>query len=459
MKKIRVLISVLAALVLAMTALCCAAGETALAQQIIGTWEVTEIRGIGALGDDQMATVMELARAFGGSITFTFREDGTFAMTMAILGQSDTQEGSYSAADGMLNIEGAETECTVNGDEMILSGSMVLTRVDGSAAAAPAQAAQTAEANELTGDWEVVSVYVAEGSADTLAARIEPFVNEGSRFKLAFTADKVSIEIMGIEDQNAETSPYTLSGDTLTIGGAITMTWQIYEGRLLLTEGSDVIGLERMGTEAQPAETAEAAPEMPAELVREWKVVSVYAAEGSTDTLASRIAPFVEEGQEFTLTFTKNEASIGIAGSGQEPETVPCTADAETLTIGGTISMTWQIYEGRLLLTEGSDVIGLEPAEAEAAAPATVEGSWLVTEVTGSDEYNTIITLGGSVTMTFSEGKCTMDAELLGMTSSQEGTYEDGIITMNDGAKSGYELDGDTLLISDGTVTMMLARK
>ena len=59
MKKFRVLISVLAALVLAMTALCCAAGETALAQQIIGTWEVTEIRGIGALGDDQMATVMD----------------------------------------------------------------------------------------------------------------------------------------------------------------------------------------------------------------------------------------------------------------------------------------------------------------------------------------------------------------------------------------------------------------
>lgn len=459
MKRFRKLISVLVVLVMALTAVCCAGGETAtdLEKQILGTWDLTDIRGTG-LGDDTIGTVMEMAKLMGGSILFTFRSGGVYSMEFSILGQNDSVDGTYTVSDGTISLDGAEMSCVVDGNEMYLGsgegGAIVLTRLGGGETAGTETAGGTAEeAAELIGDWKVISVYVEEGSEGTLASRIEPYVNEGNVFGLTFTADQISIGIMDTEDANADTAPYTVSGDKLSIAGVIEMTWQIYEGRLILSQGSDVIGLEKLKTEAEPAAEKETVPE----LIGKWDVLSVYVEEGSDTTLASRMQAYVDAGNAFALTFTADDVSISL--DGETAETVPYTVSGEDLVIGGTIQMTWMLYEGRLILTEGSDIIGLGRGdEGAAAGSASVEGTWKVTDITGIEEYSTILKLGGTITMTFGDGKVSMDAELMGMTSSQEGTYTDSAVTFGD-AETGYEIDGDTLMISDGETTMLLTRE
>ena len=136
MKRFRKLISVLVVLVMALTAVCCAGGETAtdLEKQILGTWDLTDIRGTG-LGDDTIGTVMEMAKLMGGSILFTFRSGGVYSMEFSILGQNDSVDGTYTVSDGTISLDGAEMSCVVDGNEMYLGsgegGAIVLTRLGG----------------------------------------------------------------------------------------------------------------------------------------------------------------------------------------------------------------------------------------------------------------------------------------------------------------------------------------
>ena len=58
--------------------------------------------------------------AMGGTMEFTFREDGTCTMAMDMLGENQNQDGNYTFSNGKLTIDGSSTNCTLDGNKLTI---------------------------------------------------------------------------------------------------------------------------------------------------------------------------------------------------------------------------------------------------------------------------------------------------------------------------------------------------
>ena len=74
---------------------------------IVGTWE---------------------GELLGQTFTYEFKGDGTYKLTVTVLGVSTNSEGTYEYKDGKLSLDGGEaTECKISGGTMeFSSGSLAL---------------------------------------------------------------------------------------------------------------------------------------------------------------------------------------------------------------------------------------------------------------------------------------------------------------------------------------------
>ncbi len=90
-----------------------------------------------------------------------------------------------------------------------------------------------------------------------------------------------------------------------------------------------------------------------------------------------------------------------------------------------------------------------------------IEGTWTLDSVTGdaaTDDISTAMALykglGGTCTMTFSKGTCTMDVSISGSGESYDYSYktEGSKLIMDEAGEFEYSIKGDTLtLTSDGS--------
>ena len=92
-----------------------------------------------------------------------------------------------------------------------------------------------------------------------------------------------------------------------------------------------------------------------------------------------------------------------------------------------------------------------------------IEGTWNVKSIssgTGSEELQTMLNMGGNVSMTFKDGKVSMKMTYQGQSFEQElGSYKtDGDKITIDGTESKYKIDGKKLTITVDGVSMELER-
>ena len=357
----RTMTALLLVLALALTAICGVAAETAtdLAQLVEGTWEITDIQGIPGADQNQISAAMELIKSMGGSILMTFHS-GTVTIEMSFMGQNEKQDSTYQISGDKIIFEGAELDCSVSGNQMTLtdgSTTMVLTKSGSGAVAEPDEGITSSEG--LIGSWKVIEDEVQAGSANTLPAQMKSYVDNGDVFIMTFDGNNVTLVIEGGDGSADSAGPYTVSGNTLTIGGFLSLNYEFLTlgdtNYLVLTQDQDQLLLE-----------------------------------------------FVGEKQE---TSKNSTSANGIEGS-------------------------WQ-------------VTGVESG------------------VEGSEQLQLILQLGGSVTITFENGKASMTMEIMGQSETVDlGEYTDNgdSVTMN-GGDSAYTIEGDTLKLTDYNGTMTMVRK
>ena len=96
-----------------------------------------------------------------------------------------------------------------------------------------------------------------------------------------------------------------------------------------------------------------------------------------------------------------------------------------------------------------------------------IEGTWDVVDAKSEDNAEAIAAsmaqikeLGGTLTLTFQDGKMTLNMEVLGQSQTNETTYEikDGKL-VTEGSELGIRLDGDTLTLTEGNDSMTLKKQ
>ena len=96
-----------------------------------------------------------------------------------------------------------------------------------------------------------------------------------------------------------------------------------------------------------------------------------------------------------------------------------------------------------------------------------IDGTWDVVDAKSEDNAEAIAAsmaqikeLGGTLTLTFQDGKMTLNMEVLGQSQTNETTYEikDGKL-VTEGSELGIRLDGDTLTLTEGNDSMTLKKQ
>ena len=96
-----------------------------------------------------------------------------------------------------------------------------------------------------------------------------------------------------------------------------------------------------------------------------------------------------------------------------------------------------------------------------------IEGTWDVVDAKSEDNAEAIAAsmaqikeLGGTLTLTFKDGKMTLNMEVLGQSQTNETTYEirDGKL-VTEGSTLEIRLDGDTLTLTEGNDSMTLKKQ
>jgi hypothetical protein len=83
----------------------------------LGTWNLTfmgEYENADCTGDID-SSGWALVQAFGVEASITFDEDGTFEVSFSVLGDTETETGTWSeSSDGSLIMDGADEEASVS---------------------------------------------------------------------------------------------------------------------------------------------------------------------------------------------------------------------------------------------------------------------------------------------------------------------------------------------------------
>ena len=345
-------------------------------------------------------------------------------------------------------------------------------------------AAQTAADLEtaIRGTWELESIVGLDSEGgedageDSVAAVISIVKAMGGGITMGFAGGKCVMTMSILGNNQSEEITYTLEGDRMNLGGS-DMDVGVNGDKLYLTMESVTMILTRIGDapdvepDAEPAaEPGAETPAGPAEgLLGVWLITDVVAEDADSDTLPARIKPTFDNGDELKMTFTADKVSIAL--NGEDVEEANYTADGDTIMLGSMIGNYVIDAEGKLYFIEGDDRIVMIPADAPEAPKAEIpeggyglEGTWELTSAEGDEvgiaEYQAMLGMGATITMTFADGRLSMKAEFMGKEQEAEiGEYKlgDGYFEVN-GAPIYYTIEGDTLTLNESGAVMTLVR-
>ncbi len=346
------MMALLLALLLAMAAMTGAVGEAAtdLATQIEGTWEITEIKGIPDANEDEVSAAMGMIKSMGGSITMTFH-NGTVTMDMTFMGQSQSEDSTYSVSGNQIVFAGTALECIISGDQMTLTDgttSMVLTR----SGSQPAPE----NMNSLIGSWKVIEDVILEGSKGTLMANIKEYFDAGNVFILTFEDNgRVTLKIEGGDGSMDDEADYVVNGNQVTIADEHTCTFNFdtLEGKFLmiLVQDQDEMVLEYMGPAGEI--TKDPVPQDPTPVTNgvegSWKITAV---EGEMQGV-EEFNMILQMGGVMTMTFENGKATmtVELLGQSQTQELGEYTDTGSAIVMNG-ISDPYTIEGDTLTLTE-----------------------------------------------------------------------------------------------------------
>ena len=347
------MMALLMALLMTMVATIGAVGEagTDLATLIEGTWDLTDVKGIPGEDEDQISAAMGMIKSMGGSITMTFH-NGTVTMNMSFMGQSESEDSTYSISGNQIAFAGTTLECIISGDQMTLTDgttSMVLTR-SGSAQPAPQ------DQNSLIGSWKVIEDVILEGSTGTLMANIKEYFDAGNVFILTFEDNgQVTLKIEGGDGSMDDEASYVVNGNQVIIADEHTCTFNFdtLEGKFLmiLVQDQDEMVLEYMGPAGEI--TNDPAPKDPTPVTSgvegSWKITSV---EGDMQGV-EEFNMILQMGGVMIMTFENGKASLSVEllGQSQSQELGTYTDTGSALVMNG-ISDPYTIEGDTLTLTE-----------------------------------------------------------------------------------------------------------
>ncbi|MEM9166479.1 MAG: hypothetical protein AAGB48_05585 [Planctomycetota bacterium] len=86
----------------------------------------------GMTDADRMAREMALSMAASMQMTFDIREDNTFLATIQILGQNETESGTWSVSGGTITLEDSEGSPSSRGTGTIEGGLLVIRPAENS---------------------------------------------------------------------------------------------------------------------------------------------------------------------------------------------------------------------------------------------------------------------------------------------------------------------------------------
>ncbi len=125
--KLNKMVAILMLVVLAFSLTACGGSK---GQDIVGKWNIDVNSLLEMTGASP--TDLEMIESLGGmSATMEFTKDGKCILEMSMMGQTETQEQSYTLEDGKVLLDGAPGDYMVEGDKLTLTAdglTMVLTR-------------------------------------------------------------------------------------------------------------------------------------------------------------------------------------------------------------------------------------------------------------------------------------------------------------------------------------------
>ena len=94
-------------------ALVACGGKGAKGEGIVGTWKLAD-------GEGEAQQAVQMILAMGGTMTFTFNEDGTGHMKMDVMGQQQDQDFNYTIENNQIVIDGAGADYKLDGDKLTI---------------------------------------------------------------------------------------------------------------------------------------------------------------------------------------------------------------------------------------------------------------------------------------------------------------------------------------------------
>lgn len=107
-------IAILMVALMALLLVACGSGKPASdpAAGIVGTWELDDAES------EESKQVVELMKAFGMSMTFEFKADGTGTLTTVMGEEPEVNEFSYEIKDDQIVIDGSGATFKIEGDNL-----------------------------------------------------------------------------------------------------------------------------------------------------------------------------------------------------------------------------------------------------------------------------------------------------------------------------------------------------
>lgn len=305
---------------------------------------------------------------------------------------------------------------------------------------------------ELLGSWSMTGVE-------------EAYFPEGTTINMLFTETEVTMTIGVYGTTQAETMSYTVEGDTIVVNG-VADEYKIEGNTLWLTEG----GITMIFTREGAAPAASAADDG---ILGEWDIVSITG-DAIGDEISQSLEMIKAMGGTMTIKFTETEMIMKAVIFGQTTEdAIPYTIVGNEITIDGD-AVPYTLDGNTLTIADEEACMVLQRVgtEAEAAEGAdlpweegSILGPWDVVEFYGDEEaaqgMELIKSMGGSVTVTFTETEMILAMSIFGETMEEVTEYviEGDTIVAADGEPVHFVLDGTTLTIGGEDEAGMLLQR
>ncbi len=95
-------------------ALVACGGKGAKGEGIVGTWKLAD-------GEGEAQQAVQMILAMGGTMTFTFNEDGTGVMGVNLGGKDESENFTYTLEEGKILIDGSPTEYRLDDGRLYLN--------------------------------------------------------------------------------------------------------------------------------------------------------------------------------------------------------------------------------------------------------------------------------------------------------------------------------------------------